>query len=667
MRARKEMAASFLAFFIVFIVLATRCSSIESAQIDSCLSADEHVTIPLRVSITFAGTLPLFMREPTWTLEAKKLFLTYLASKVRHVALPITEEEDVLVSLVGKLHPNTCSVVGYSYNYDMNLAGEKTASALDSALESIRKESPSIFVNGTAVADKFWDTLQSDANFRASEDPNVYNVLVYDAISVAPQYGYRAEPGGAIGTVAMASEKRFAIIDVGAKPFFLAAESLTVGDLLTTNSKSTREYALQLHGIISKLLTPRVSTRMRRFPHETRLAFKLNLVDASAVIGRISGVAGDSEGNKPLGSSFSAEQFMKVLNTVFHNHVIPDKDVSITVEDVDMMQESRMAMAVSRAFSMKGLEMVLDSERLINSLMRNSTDRYGYFVDSSYIAHIPMYLFSFADDSRVTHFDTGEQLRARVVGKEAVVIAENRLRDGLDEYISTTSEATKEVLELLCGLDQESLSVLSSQTGAVPLILRDIAKRNILVQELDWTQAVASWKAKELLDFEGLDSRLIPHQQGSRIEMARGKVRSALRKLTEQWRKASLTMKLDDVESATMYLMGLSTELADMLHEEVCNQPLPEEILIKAEAEVMGGKGSTKHRKRWRLLRLVVFSAVAGIMFGSYLHQKALKQQSFRGTYLDDLSIAPAVRNLDVTATTQWFSTLTSSYKSKTH
>ncbi|KAI0564171.1 hypothetical protein FGB62_30g23 [Gracilaria domingensis] len=608
------------------------------------------------------------MREATWTPVAKKLFLSQLAANVRHVALPSTEEDDILGSLVGKLHPNICSVVEYSYFYDVAIVHEKTSSALDAALESTRKESTSIFVNGAAVADKFWEILHSDINFSPSEDPNVYNVLVYDAISVAPQYGYRAEEGGSIGTLAMASEKRFAVIDVGAKPFFLAAESLTVGDLLTSNSKAAREYALELHRIVSKLLTPRPSTKMRRFPQETRLAFKLNLVDASAVIGRMSGIAGDSEGNKPLGSSFSAKQFIKVLNTVFHNHVIPDKEVSISTENVDMIQDSRMAMAVSRAFSLKGLEMVLDSERLIRSLIWNSTRRYGYFVDSSFVAHIPMYLFSFADDSRVTHFNTGEQVRARVVGKEAVVMTENRLRDGLDEHVSTTSEATKEVLELLCGLDEDSLSMLSSQAGVVPLILRDIAKRNVLVQELDWSQAVALWKAKELLDFEGLDSRLIPHRKGSQIEVARDEVRDGLQKLTDQWRRTALSLSLEDVESATVHLMGMSTKLADLLHEEVCNQALPEEILLKAEAEVLGGKGfSSKQKKRSRFPILLILSGIAGIAVGTYLHRKAMKQSNFRGTYLDDLSIAPAMRNLDVTAPTQWFSTLTSSYKSKTH
>ncbi|CAN8067376.1 unnamed protein product [Agarophyton chilense] len=606
------------------------------------------------------------MRENTWSPGAKKLFINQLADKVRYTALLTSEEDDILVSLVGKLHPKTCSVVEFSYIYDMSIVDEKTASALDADLQSILTESTSIFVDGTAVADKFWQTLQSDSNFRPSDNHQVYNILIYDAISVAPQYGYRAEEGGTVGTVAVASEKRFAIIDVGAKPFFLAAESLTVGDLLASNWKSAREYSLELHGIVSKLLTPPASTKMRHFPQETRISFKLSLVDVSAVIGRMSGVAGESEGNKPLGASFNSKQFMTVLNTVFHNHVIPDKEVSILTEQVDMMRDANMAMAVSRAFSVKGLEMVLDSELLIGSLMRNSTERYGYFVDSSFVAHVPLYLFSFADDSRITHFDTGEQVRARVVGKEAVVMAENRLRDAaVDEHVSTTSEATKEVLELLCGLNQDSLSLLSARDGVVPVILRDIARRNILVQVLDWSQ-VPSWKAKELLDFEGLDSRLIPHQKGSRIEIGRNKVRDGLRKLTDQWHRAAMSLSLESIESATMNLMGMSNELADMLHEEVCNQALPEEILLKAE--VMGVKHvSADENNRSRFLLYVVLSAIAGAICGGYLHWKAVKQSSFRGTYLDDLAIAPAVRNLDVVGTTQWFSTLTSSYKSKTH
>ncbi|PXF50011.1 hypothetical protein BWQ96_00171 [Gracilariopsis chorda] len=650
---------------VMFRFLATACLAEEVA----CVPTEEHVTVPINVKLTYAGAPPLFMRESSWTPAAKQDFLQQLRKFVRHTALPSEVDDDTSAFLIGKLHPNACSVVQFSYEYDIHFVDAKTASQLDNILTSVQGNTPSMYVNGTAVADRFWEALQSNVNFQTSKHPEVYNVLMYNAMSVAPQYGYRAEEGSTIGTIAISSENRFAVIDVGAKPFFLqSAEYLTAGDLLMAKSGAPPEYASELHGIVSQLLTPPASRKMRRFPPETRLAFKLSLIDVSAVIGRMPGVAGDSQGNKSLGSTFSEDQFIRVLNTVFHNHAVPDKEVTVSIEKLDMTENANMAMAVSRAFSMKGLDMILDSESLVHSITWNASEQYRYFVDSSFVAHFPMYLFSFADDSRVTHFETGERVRAVVVDNEVLIMTENRLRDDKDEYVSTTSEATKEVLELLCGLGQKSLPFISSKNGVVPLILRDIAKRNIVIQEIDWSRSVAAWKSKELLNFEGLDSRLIPHDKGSQMAVSRAKIEKGLKGLVAEWQKASVSMSLENVESVTLHLAQISREMADRLHEEVCKQPLPEEILLKAEAEDLSEKKlSVAQKKSFALAVYLVLSAISGLVCGAYLHHKAVKKSGFRPSYLDDLSIGQTVRNFDVSTTTQWFSTLTSSYKSKTH
>lgn len=637
---------------------------------EPCNPGNRSVAIPIRIRLFYAGAPPLFMREK-WDLARRREFLDTLATKIRREALPFDSE--IVTPIIKRLHPHPCSVVEHDYTYEMATAKVETVKQLDAELSKRLKEADSIFVESTASADEFYQIVEADPAFRPSLKAGEYNLLIYNSISVAPQYGYRAEVGGQVTTTGIASQKRFAFIDIGARPYFLGNPgSLSPGEELTSLSGSPQSYAKKMQEIAASFFTPSTSTRMRRFPHETRLAFRLFVIDVSAAIGRKSGVAGDSLGNQPLGASFDSQQFSRILQELFRDPALSDKTVSVEVETVDMDKNGVIGMAVIRAFSMKGLQMILDSDQLFKDVVSNAKNDGNFFVDASFVVHIPMYLFSIADDSRSTHFDTGEQTRTRVKGKQAVFMVENRLRDEKDQYLTVTTEAVDEVLELLCGLSEQTLPLMNANGLSVPIIVRDIARRNIMTQELDWS-ATTAWKADELLNYEGLDSRLIPHEEGSVISECQKSVTNRLRKLHEAWHEAAQALSPKGVEIATLDLIDKSDKLAQKLHEEVCNQPLPEEILLQAEAELEVAREEAKNDAKdaggstFSDIWFVVIPGVTGIFLGTHLHAKTKNQRQRRGQLLDGLPVPSAVRKLDVSATTQWFSTLTASDKSKVH
>lgn len=597
------------------------------------------------------------MRQTSWSSQEQSQFLSYLSTSVHQHTLFSQHEPHESDSPIFRIpSPNICSVLEYRYTYDISFAQAKTSSSLDIVVSSALKNSSSIFVDGTAVADKFSQILQSDPNFTPSTNSTTYNFMIYNAMSVAPQYGFRPEEGAPITMSAISNSKRFAFLDVGANPFFLGDSARsTPGEILMSLSRNPPAYAAKLHSMAVHLFTPPASHKMLRYPHQTNLAFQLNLVDVSAVIGRIPGIGGDSQGNAPLGRSFRSSNFVETLLSIFQGPVIRKKNVSISVTTIDMMQEAVIAMAVSRALSMKGLQLIINSEQLLGDIASNLSNIYS--IDSRSIVHIPLYLFSFADDSRVAHFEDGDEVRAKVVEKKAVFLIENRLRDRIDDFSSTTSEAIKEVLEIMCGLSRESASLMNAKRMTVPIILQDIANRNVLGQELDWSESIATSKAVEVINFEGLDSRLIPHEKGSALVGSRKKVKESLNQLYLTWDKAVAYFTVDGIVSASKKLRRKSKELANKLHEEICNQPLPEEILLKAEAEIEDDSSLVVGVKPYRSFVVwTVLPMLFGILFGMFLHHKTVRRGRKRGPYLDDIT-ASTVRGLDGVST-QWFSTL---------
>lgn len=661
MRLLLVRCAFYIFLFVALFLVHDACA--KTVGDDPCVPHNRSVALPVHIQLIFAGSAPIFMRE-SWTAQAKQLFLSQLSGIIRHSSLPFPADDSPFTAHLPKSSISYCSVLEVSHTYTLAIARPSTASKLDAALSASLERSSSMFASGPAVADTFYALLTADPAFVPSSDSRTYNLLVYNAASVAPQRGYMAERGASAGTIGVATTKRFAFLDIGAKPHFLDnSATSTPGEQLMAASREPGVYANKMKAIVADVLTPPASVNMRRFPQESRLLFSLKIVDVSAVIGRRPGVAGDSQGNKAMGSTFRVSDFAQVIEDIFNEHVVGEKRVSLEVGTVDVVEDVNMAMAVARSFSMKGLEMVLDSNRLLEDVIANKTERAGYFTDSSFVAHVPMFLFSFADDSRITHFETGEELRAKVVGKEAVFLIENRLRDAIEGYGSTTSMAAKEVLELLCGLTRDELGYMNATSGSVPLLLRDIVRRNVLRQELDWSEFNAARKAEDVLNFEGLDSRLIPHEQGSAIAESRKAVRNSLRALYSVWDKAATSVSVGDIESVSAEVMRLSKQLSNKLHDEICNQPLSEEFLLKAADEV---EPETNASPIWMFYLTAVFlPAVAGCLFGVLVHWWRQKKAQARGVGLGEIPVVSPRHHFEPPSTGLWFSTLTSSDKPK--
>lgn len=633
--------------FSLFLFLPLLPPTISDAVPSACTPSNSSAALPIHVNLFLAGYNPIFLRGSSAPIPA---LLSALSRTVRHPS-PLL---------------STCSVLELRYSFSLSTADPATLPRLDAALTTALHKSSSMFASAHAVADAFYHILEGDAAFEKPDREGTYNLLLYNAASVAPQRGYIAEQGAPPRTIAVATDKRFAVLDVDAKPYFLdnSAES-TPGEQLLALGRDPPSYADKLAEIAAALFTPPMSPNMRRFPHESRLAFTLKLVDVSGVVGRMEGVAGDSKGNKPLGATFNPSAFQQIVQDVFKG--AGEKRVSIAVEDVDVANDPVVAMALARAFSVHGLDIILDSERLRLDIVENETEGAAYHVDESFVAHVPMVLFSFADDSRVTHFETGESVRSMVVRKKSVFLVENRLRDtDQDSYTTLTSEAAKDVLEMICGVNRYELGYFDATHRGYSVLLHDIVRRNVLRQELDWSQYSASVKTMELLDFEGLDPRLIPHEEGSAIGKGRGAVRDSLNILHSTWEKAVETLSVGDVESASLRVVRASEKLEELLHEEICNQPLSEEILLKAEVEGHNLKESNKAPWMFYVI-YALLPAIAGAAFGFTCHHRVQQRMQARSAILGEIPISSPRHKFVPPSSGLWFSTLTNADKPKTN
>lgn len=625
-----------------------------------CTPHPRPIILPLRIHLLFTGPSPLFMR-PTFPPAAQSDFLSQLSVILRHPAPSPPKDTSPLTPHISvQPQSNLCSVVEYNQSYSLSYAQPSFITTLDRIVSEELEKSGSMFANGPTVADRFVDAVQTFI----PKQLDVYTLLIYHAAAVSPQRGYVAEKGGMANTAAMATKARFAFLDVGAKPYFLDQGGLTPGEMLTASSNDVLAYASKLREFASAMFAPVVSLGMRRFPLETRIVFELREVDVSAVIGRIEGVAGDSTDEVEMGRTFERDKFEAVVSGLFADGVFGGKNVETEVVKVDVGKDADVGMAVARSFSMRGLEMVMDAKGLLRDVVG---DRAGYFVDRSFVAHVPMYLFSIADDSRITHFETGEGVRAKVVGQEAVFMVENRLKDRADDvHASVTTEAVKEVLELLCGLGRESSGYMDAGRGIVPIVLKDIMKRNIVTQELDWSEGVAARKAVELINFEGLDRRLIPHEKGSAIAESRTAVSIGLQSLYDSWERAAAKGSVQQVEDATFELIRKSKHLTNKLHDEICNQPLPEEIMLKAEAEVDKEQiARVAVSSVWFYLTSVYFPFAAGVICGCLFQLQRRRRKKARGNALGEIPVVSPTRPSEPSANVLWFSTLTSSDKPK--
>lgn len=648
------------------VLVTVLCVMALSALADktACLPRERSVSVPIRVRLMFAGALPLFMRNENWSAEQTMLLSNKMSRQVRY---PSADYANIPESVWRRGDdadtPFMCGVVSYAYSYEIEYVPQEASRALDGVLKQHLEEDSSMFAHATRAANSFASIITKampDQAGKSEHDATTYAIMVYNPVSTAPEYGYISGNGGEVGTLGVASSARFAFVDTGARPFiFDNRRGPGPGELLMAVSNGRNSYAEQLHAIVQDLITPPVSQSMRRFPPESRLSFKLSLIDASAVIGRISGVGGDSLGKQPLGVSFNSSRFTTLIHKALSGRALHDKNVSIEISVPDVANDGVTSMALARAFSMRGLDLMLDTDVLYRDYIKSDkTERAGYFVDSSFSGHIPLFLFSFADDSRVTHFEDGDEIHAKIVGHEAVLMIENRLRDNDGEHMDVTSFAAKETLELLCGVNTGSLAHADARTGEFPVILTDMAKRNILARELEWSSLSGADRACDLLEFDGYDRRVIPHGSNTPLGKSLRAVREARDNLYAVWDQAAISLDASLVEASTMRLQLVSRNLSHHLHEELCKQNLAGEILLELE----GSKtiGDSAHllgiQQELFYLQYVLFPALLGLVVGvaGFLIHRRQRLHTQSQTLGE-------VSTTGLSSTSAWFSTLTHS------
>lgn len=623
-----------------------------------CRPHHQSLVVSVHIHLLFAGSAPIFMRESSWTSDVQHSFLSHMNSVVRHPAMDF-KRTPIIGSVLPNMSHTPCSVMEYIYSYELTVVPSDTVAILDQSLSSILASAESSIVDGAQVADKFHEIL-SRKDFIKSTEVNQqhhqrrYYFMIYNNILVSPQYGYRSDAAGPILATALSLSERFAFLDVGARPGLFAEKSgITTGEILMSLSRSKDKYAETLHTIISNIITPSMSTNMRHFPLESQIQFTLQVADVGDVISEHGFEQTGGESNPANIFPIDTNRFLKLLQSAFGHLSNQKKSLFLSTDLIELEFNAKVAMAISRAFTHHNMHLILDSGQLYVDLIVQQSKHAGYYVDSSFVAHIPLYLFSFNDGSRSVHLSQAENLRGVIIERRAVFLVENRARSLLSGHPSTTYEAASLVLQLLFGLCKSSLAHLNVSNGAIPLILGDQIRRNALVLLLDWSERTAGSKAEQLLNFEGIDSRFIPHEQGSSVQDCRLDVEEKLNHLRAVWRQAASVFQGNGVEVATTQLTAASERLASKLHDEICNQRLSQEILLKAGADV--GTKSVKEDNPVSFGRFVFIPALSGALI-TYLFITITSKMGNRGTlgsnyrefYSSNFQRQP----------TQWFSTL---------
>lgn len=565
------------------------------------------------------------------------------------------------------------SPLRHVYTVETALASDAHVRDLDAALSASLENASSTTVDGVAAADSYYHALSGMAPRGVDEHAEV-TILIYAPRAVPGKsmygYGYVAGSGGDVGdvgVVGIASSERFLFIDTAARPFlFDDSAAPTEGELLLTASRNQAAYTAELGRILHRLLTPRAVGEMQRFPPESRFVFELMKIDASAVVGRFPGTGGGSQGHYPVGASFEAKRFQAILEELFATPAF-SKAVSVHVSPLNTTDVA-VSMAVSRAFRKDGLHLILDPDTLLRDLVlhhgavrrdgsREEDLQYRSHADSSFMLHVPLFLFSFADDSRLVHFGDGEAVRAKCIGGQAVVMVENRLRRDSELHQDITSFAVKQVLELLCGIAPRVLDLVDMARPALPPLVKDIARRNVLERQLTWSMRTAVGPAGSAVLAEDLEAVPASDSVVGKSIYATGVL---LSKTLEAWKRASGALDGREIEDISLRLQTSVEELRERKHEELCSRSLSEEV----ELEV-GHRVSLLH---WWIR--VVLPAFLGVLTSSgvFLYQKrahsrriqlgisALSPTGSSGSI--GTPVGPGTSFVETSS--QWFSTLTS-------
>lgn len=562
------------------------------------------------------------------------------------------------------------SALSLDYKVSVEFAADDVVQKLDAVLAQLVENATSGGLDGPEAADSFAVALGLE---KLGEGAQFVDALVYSPVRVpgraAFEYGYTAGAGGTVGVLGMSRTRRFMFLDVSARPFvFDEAAGPALGELLLTVSREQKAYAGELGRALRDALAPPASKAMRRFPVvESLVDFRLSTIDASAVVGRPPSMGGglSSTDDAPVGAHFDAERFKAFVGDVLGVEGL-SKDVSVSVTSIDTSIVS-VAMATSRAFRTAGLHLILDPDLILRDLvMRSKGTEYRAYSDVSFVMHIPMFLFSFADNARLVHFGDSERVHAKAIGGEAIIVMENRLRSGSYQHEDITALAATEALELLCGIDTSFVNrFVDVERTPLPLLVTDMARFNVAQQTLTWSRTTAVEPAEAAINFNGFD---LKKSGASNLGESRRVTQALLARTLTAWDAAATSLDGQAVGDISLRLASSAEALRERVSDEVCSQSWTGELELEVEAAAGSRSGPVASElvelSRWAFVYRQIFlplllGGFTSCALTAYMRQKRVRKDAI-------LSLSPMESRSNSlrgstgeSSSSQWFSTLT--------
>jgi hypothetical protein len=598
--------------------------------------SNASVVTLLHVTVMFSGMPPLFMRSASWHDATASMQRTFVAAMSRGAAAGSVPgaEQPVLVN---------------KFELSLKFATQAQTSALDTALDKrllLSKESGKgrvLRLSAEKMAEEYSAGLMSppSADDRAKRTTMF---LVYNPTrrSRVVDYGYTADMSSSsayVDVFGFSRSERFAFIDVAAMPFdtqdFELLRPGTPGEILTTLSRDVSDYGCHLGSIIRDILAPPLSpSSMLLFPSDRHIVFKVLMIDVDK-----SASTDHSPTVKPslsVGWTFQAERFKLLVESILHAAPLGRRSFSVEIETADDIVTK---MAVSRAVRQTRDAVVLDPDALLRDLVTrsarsnrdgddedidhpagklpsDSTQAFSFYTDSSYVLHVPIILLSFAERGHELSLVNSEQVRAKAVGRQAIVLAENRLQSK-DDFFDLTSLAAKEALVLLSGLDSNMLKQADMTEVKAPLLLIDAAQRNILHHHLLWSRKSAVEPAENALNFDGFDPASIPHSPGTPLDASRRATKEKLDETLASWHQATMTMEAGvGVAAATRALSQAVADLRKDLNAEFCKLSLPNDLALDTRT---GPHRTRSHAGLWKIVILPFLAGSISVAVASTL------------------------------------------------
>lgn len=555
------------------------------------IAPPSRVSRVLGVDLVFAGKLPEFMEPTNWRGIEDEVRFSSLLSHFATLPLP---DIDTQRSTAPRSSPTSEVAMKYSIQASLRFANAQENSKLDIVFSKELNRQPDFQIPTTSVADQLCDQLARDKETAKGQSSRTVTVLVWSPKVTlrASQYTYKAGRGSSLVLHGMSSKRNCAFIDVNARGITSERGVPSLGDMLSTATGNMTGYAFHLGQYLQRVVSPPRSPSMHRLPPESRLAFKVIDVDASSLFANKGGPGLSGSG---VGSQFDVETFEKVVRSLLEKEPYK-KETVIERASLQLNQSLAMALAVSRAIQIHASKVVIDPSVIQQHILYSPTDdtRVSFFADTSFVAHVPLMIVSFSEPSRTVQFAHAENRDAVVLDSELVLVLENRANDHMTTRSGLTAQVIGAALELLCGLQHADTFFQHVHQTVMPVLLSDIAKRNVVQRELEWSFETAVKDATSLLRLDGHDPSLIPHEPDTLLGNALGQTKALLQHTMAAWEKALDALDPVDVMDTTYRLTTACHTLRELLYTQVCSQPMKEEIALEAESE--GFRGFVEHR-----------------------------------------------------------------------